>query len=118
VKRGNRKGFFTIWVGAVGWGMILATLNCVSGYLMEGNRQPENGKTKSLRNLQPMKHQRLANVVHSSSPLNTPFGDKPSPLHFRFSGCLIGRNRQPENGKAQTKKRFTIMAKRFLCCGV
>ncbi|WP_369587632.1 hypothetical protein [Kingella oralis] len=66
----------------------MATLNCVSGCLMEGNRQPENGKTKSLRNLQPMKHQRLANVVHSSSPLNTPFGYEPLPLHFRFQAAL------------------------------
>ncbi|WP_423973634.1 hypothetical protein, partial [Kingella oralis] len=64
--------------------MFLAMLNCVSGCLMEGNRQPENGKPKPLRNRQPMAHQGFADVVRSFSPLNTPFGYEPLPLHFRF----------------------------------
>ena len=55
---------------------------------MEGNRQPENGKPKPLRNRQPMAHQGFADVVRSFSPLNTPFGYEPLPLHFRFQAAL------------------------------
>ena len=62
-----------------------------------------------------MKHQRLADIVRLSSPLNTPFGDKTVAVSILdFSGCLIvGTIGSHENGKAQIKKRFAMIAKRF-----
>ena len=47
------------------------------------------GSLKPLRNLQPMERRLLADILATSAVLlNTPFGDEPSPLHFRFQAAL------------------------------
>ncbi|WP_325198470.1 hypothetical protein [Kingella oralis] len=45
-------------------------------------------RLKSLQNLQSVARRRLADILLTNiALLNKPFGDEPSPLHFRFQAA-------------------------------
>ncbi|MFC2389547.1 MAG: hypothetical protein ACFNNL_07590 [Kingella oralis] len=45
-------------------------------------------KQRPLQNLQPMEHQRLArHLSNQQNRVEYPFGDEPSPLHFKFQAA-------------------------------
>ena len=65
---------------------VAVVLFCFSGCLLHTHQ----GSLKTLSNLQSMKCWQLANIMPTSNVLlNTPFGDEPSPLHFRFQAASV-----------------------------
>ena len=56
------------------------------------------GSLKTLPTLQSMARRQLADIFPTNKALlNTPFGDEPSPLHFRFQAAYCAyTSRQPE----------------------
>ncbi|MDO4657454.1 hypothetical protein [Kingella sp. (in: b-proteobacteria)] len=81
--------------------------------LSGGYRQPETFAKAAI-------HGELAarrHFAYQSVLLSKPFGDEPSPLHFRFQAALSGGYRQPE-AAPRAPRSYGLLASRALALNV